>query len=200
MLFSESEEYKKKEKNTLKSELLKALMEAEQKKDPKYKTELCKTFSETKQCPYGKKCRFAHGKEELLSKNKGNNYKKKECKSFSELGYCLYGSRCSFKHNEIKLQNIKLPFYYCKIFIFHDLTPLNHRLDILQKITSNYINNYYNNNYNKFNSSSTSDFSNDDENNNKYNNFNINNNFIWYKGNYCYSKIPFSNFNFEEVI
>ena len=73
----------KKEKKNSKIYISKALMEAEQKKDPKYKTELCKTFSETKQCPYGSKCRFAHGKDELFSKNKGNNYKKKECKSFS---------------------------------------------------------------------------------------------------------------------
>lgn len=32
------------------------------KKDKvKYKTELCKTFSEKGYCPYGRKCRFAHG-------------------------------------------------------------------------------------------------------------------------------------------
>ena len=35
--------------------------------DPKYKTELCKTFSDTGICPYGDKCRFAHGKEELFN-------------------------------------------------------------------------------------------------------------------------------------
>ena len=88
----------KKEKNT-KINLSKALMEAEQKKDPKYKTELCKTYSETKKCPYGFKCRFAHGKEELLSKIINSNYKKKDCKTFSENGFCPYGSRCSFRHD-----------------------------------------------------------------------------------------------------
>ena len=32
------------------------------KKDKaKFKTELCKTFSTNGYCPYGKKCRFAHG-------------------------------------------------------------------------------------------------------------------------------------------
>ena len=36
--------------------------------DPKYKTELCKKFSDTGTCPYGSKCRFAHGKGELISK------------------------------------------------------------------------------------------------------------------------------------
>lgn len=28
----------------------------------KYKTELCRTFEEKGACPYGQKCRFAHGK------------------------------------------------------------------------------------------------------------------------------------------
>ena len=59
-------------------ELPKVYIENEQKKDPKYKTELCKTFSEKGKCPYGYKCRFAHGKEELNSKNLNLNYKKKK--------------------------------------------------------------------------------------------------------------------------
>ena len=88
-------------------------------------------------------------------------------------------------------ENIKLPFYYCKIFIFHDLTPLNHRLEIFQKITSNYINNYYNNNYNKFNSSSTSEFSSDDDNIINKNNNNIN------KENYHYFKNNYPSYLFE---
>ena len=46
------------------------LIEEENKFDPKYKTELCKKFQSTGQCPYGYKCRFAHGKEELVSKSK----------------------------------------------------------------------------------------------------------------------------------
>ena len=174
----------KKEKSS-KINLSKALMEAEQKKDPKYKTELCKTFSETKQCPYGSKCRFAHGKDELFSKNKGNNYKKKECKSFSEFGFCTYGSRCSFKHDERKLQNMNLSFYYKKIFIINNFKPLNHRLDIFLKITSQ------NNKYNKFNSSSTSEFSSDDDNIINKNNNNIN------KENYHYFKNNYPSYLFE---
>ena len=181
----------KKEKSS-KINLSKALMEAEQKKDPKYKTELCKTFSETKQCPYGSKCRFAHGKDELFSKNKGNNYKKKECKSFSEFGFCTYGSRCSFKHDERKLQNINLSFYYKKIFIINNFEPLDHRLDIFIKITSQ------NNKYNKFSSSSTSEISSDEDNNINKNNINnnINNNF--YKENYHYFKNYYPTFSIFE--
>ncbi len=68
--------------------------------DPKYKTELCKTFENTKFCPYGNKCRFAHGKDELFVKsNIVYNYKKKQCKSFYKDNFCLYGSRCLFKHS-----------------------------------------------------------------------------------------------------
>ena len=38
-------------------------------KDPeRYKTVLCTTWTVTGQCPYGHKCQFAHGKEELRSR------------------------------------------------------------------------------------------------------------------------------------
>ena len=86
--------------------LLKNIIEEENKFDPKYKTELCKKFQSTGKCPYGHKCRFAHGKEELLSKNQGVNYKKKPCKTFYEKGYCPYGSRCNFQHDERKFSEI----------------------------------------------------------------------------------------------
>ena len=50
--------------------------EEEKKRDPKYKTELCKSWVETNFCPYGNKCRFAHGKNELVSKHINSSYKK----------------------------------------------------------------------------------------------------------------------------
>lgn len=31
----------------------------------RYKTELCKSYTETGNCRYGAKCQFAHGKEEI---------------------------------------------------------------------------------------------------------------------------------------
>ena len=43
----------------------------------KYKTELCKKFQSIGFCPYANKCRFAHGKEELITKIQNANYKKK---------------------------------------------------------------------------------------------------------------------------
>ncbi len=34
-------------------------------KDPRFKTMLCKNFAQNNQCPYGRKCLFAHGHHEL---------------------------------------------------------------------------------------------------------------------------------------
>ena len=150
------ENLKKKNIKNQKKKLSKAIMEEEKKKDPKYKTELCKTYSETGECPYGRKCRFAHGKEELFLKDNGINYKKIECKSFSELGFCTYGSRCSFKHDERKINNFKMPFYYVKLFIFHNLKPMKNRLRIFEEIINN---NDKDINKKKIYSSSTSEIS-----------------------------------------
>jgi hypothetical protein len=71
-------------------------------KDPKYKTEMCKNWEKSSSCPYRNKCRFAHGKEELMSKeNEQNpNYKQKDCLGFFKYGSCSYGRRCCFRHDE----------------------------------------------------------------------------------------------------
>jgi len=37
-------------------------------KEEKYKTEICKNYEMDHFCPYGNKCRFAHGKGELKLK------------------------------------------------------------------------------------------------------------------------------------
>ena len=100
-----------------KKAFIKNLIEAENKLDPKYKTELCKKFQATGQCPYGYKCRFAHGSGELIIKNQGKNYKKRLCKSFYEKGYCPYGSRCNFRHFEKNLSEINISYYYFQLFL-----------------------------------------------------------------------------------
>lgn len=67
----------------------------------KHKTELCKTFSELGFCNYGEKCRFAHGRHQLLMlpcKNK--LHKNRKCKGFWKNGICPYGIRCQFGHFE----------------------------------------------------------------------------------------------------
>jgi len=116
------------EQNT---KIYKKLIEEEHKKDPKYKTELCQKYMQIGKCPYGIKCRFAHGKNELNTKSIGINYKKKLCKRFNQFGFCPYGSRCNFLHNEKK--NFNLPFYY--IITFIDFIPLNHRLPVFQNFS-----------------------------------------------------------------
>jgi hypothetical protein len=84
----------------------------EKQMDPKYKTEMCKSWIQTNFCVYGNKCRFAHGAHELFSKSSNtNNYKQKDCKSFVENGFCMYGMRCNFRHGEIKLKEINRSYY-----------------------------------------------------------------------------------------
>ena len=131
--------------------LLKNIIEEENKFDPKYKTELCKKFQSTGKCPYGHKCRFAHGKEELLSKNQGVNYKKKPCKTFYEKGYCPYGSRCNFQHDERKFSEISFSYFYLQLFLFkqYNFMPsrrdyysnksdlLNNRLPVFETLSQN---------------------------------------------------------------
>ena len=71
----------------------------EHKKDKKYKTEICKTYSLAGRCPYNEKCRFAHGEAEMFEKEVDTRlYKKKICVAFEEEGFCPYGLRCHFKH------------------------------------------------------------------------------------------------------
>ena len=131
--------------------ILKNIIEEENKFDPKYKTELCKKFQSTGKCPYGHKCRFAHGKEELLSKTQGVNYKKKLCKTFYDKGYCPYGSRCNFRHDERKFSEISFSYFYLQLFLFkqYNFMPsrksfysnnsklLNERLPIFETLSIN---------------------------------------------------------------
>ena len=102
-------------------QLIKNIIEEENKFDPKYKTELCKKFQSTGKCPYGYKCRFAHGKEELLTKTQGTNYKKKPCKTFNEKGYCPYGSRCNFRHDERNFFETSFSYFISKYFYLKNI-------------------------------------------------------------------------------
>lgn len=79
-------------------------------KDPKYKTELCKNFTKFGKCSYKGKCRYAHGEDELVSKNLCNkNYKKARCDKFhNSPGYCPYGTRCQYIHTDRILSELSL--------------------------------------------------------------------------------------------
>ena len=148
-----------------KKTIIKNIIEEENKFDPKYKTELCKKFQNTGHCPYGFKCRFAHGKEELITKTQWANYKKKQCKTFHEKGYCPYGSRCSFRHDERKFSELSFSYYYFQLFLFKTFNKyptikylnqkesilLNGRLPVFESFAPN-----LNNMSNKFESSKDS--------------------------------------------
>ena len=60
---------------------------------------MCRNWEIYQSCNYGKKCRFAHGAEELQEKTNINCfYKTRKCVLFYENGFCNYGLRCHFKH------------------------------------------------------------------------------------------------------
>lgn len=65
----------------------------------RYKTELCRTFTERGTCKYGSKCQFAHGADELRGINRHPKYKTELCRTFHSIGFCPYGIRCHFVHN-----------------------------------------------------------------------------------------------------
>ena len=146
------QKYKDLEKNYLK---LKQQIEGNNQ-EKNYKTELCKKFQSKGFCPYGSKCRFAHGKEELVSKVQGSNYKKEKCKSFFEKGYCPYGSRCQFQHDERKFKDTYLSYFYIRLFLlkysgynkskfnnysnYSKISKLynnNNRLNVFESLTNN---------------------------------------------------------------
>lgn len=69
----------------------------------KLKSSLCRNFVTTGYCPYGNRCQFAHGPEELrCNENINTSYKTKTCFSFLKKGYCPYGHRCNFLHKDEK--------------------------------------------------------------------------------------------------
>nr|XP_046244856.1 mRNA decay activator protein ZFP36 [Scatophagus argus] len=65
----------------------------------RYKTELCRSFTESGLCKYGGKCQFAHGPEELRDLSRHPKYKTEPCRTFHTIGFCPYGMRCHFVHN-----------------------------------------------------------------------------------------------------
>ena len=93
--------------------------------NPRYKTTLCKKFSSGQTCPYGDKCQFAHGQQELRlysgqnmvqnmalggsvnNKQQNNmiNYKIVKCKNWEKDRTCKYGAHCTFAHGDGDLRN-----------------------------------------------------------------------------------------------
>ena len=93
--------------------------------NPRYKTTLCKNFSSGQVCPYGSKCQYAHGTQELRmlsgqnmalnfggnnalnnkSQNSFLNYKIVKCKNWEKDRTCKYGAHCTFAHGDADLRN-----------------------------------------------------------------------------------------------
>ncbi|RCK54901.1 mRNA decay factor CTH1 [Candida viswanathii] len=65
-----------------------------------YKTELCASFMKMGVCPYGNKCQFAHGENELKHVDRPPKWRSKPCANWSKYGSCRYGNRCCFKHGD----------------------------------------------------------------------------------------------------
>lgn len=63
-----------------------------------YKTELCVSYIKSGACPYGSKCQFAHGEDDLKSVERPANWRSKPCANWTKYGLCRYGKRCCFKH------------------------------------------------------------------------------------------------------
>ena len=108
--------------------------------ESKYKTEVCKNWSETGQCHYGKKCKFAHGKTELVEKQVSNKncYRSKKCKPFHDHLVCMYGVRCLFAHEQRTLKQLLARTYYnkyisCPTFLEWDLFKKQTRLPFFRK-------------------------------------------------------------------
>jgi len=77
-----------------------------------FKTEYCRSWSQTRSCPYESKCQFAHGASELRQLDRHPMYRTEKCKKFHQLGVCPYGTRCHFIHDEMTpapADNVPLP-------------------------------------------------------------------------------------------
>ena len=119
-------------------------------KDPKFKTEMCKNWEKSSSCPYNTKCRFAHGKHELMAKEleANPNYRIKDCLSFFKYGYCSYGRRCCFRHDERKI-NESTACFDIAIMLKLRKPEESKRLSIFEELPLEYVSN----NYNSYNSS-----------------------------------------------
>jgi hypothetical protein len=67
----------------------------------RYKTELCRPFTETGKCKYGDKCQFSHGMKELRILMRHPKYKTEYCRTFHTSKYknIFFSSLILFKHH-----------------------------------------------------------------------------------------------------
>jgi len=65
-----------------------------------FKTELCENWVKKGHCTYGKKCHFAHGREDIRTRWRIENYKTQPCcdPARADSRLCLFGKRCNYAH------------------------------------------------------------------------------------------------------
>lgn len=74
------------------------------------KTEICNCWLEFDACPYGEKCTFAHGFQQLQQRT--DRQKQNElCKSYQFEGVCYYGKRCKFRHDQVLTGKTEQPCF-----------------------------------------------------------------------------------------
>ena len=78
-----------------------------------YKTEICRSHQYSGCCEYGPSCQFAHGLEELRTREVDAKFKTERCKNFHQFGpsTCWYGPRCKFIHDEFRVRVGPLEFW-----------------------------------------------------------------------------------------
>ena len=78
-----------------------------------YKTEICRSHQYSGSCEYGSACQFAHGLEELRTREVDSKFKTERCKNFHSYGpqQCWYGPRCKFIHDEYRVRVGQLEFW-----------------------------------------------------------------------------------------
>ena len=126
--------------------------------NPRYKTALCKKYMQSQSCPYGDKCQFAHGEQELRtfnghqqnmmyaigmgSKNQNNmlNYKIVKCKNWEKDKSCKYGAHCTYAHGEEELRNKADNLYQMNpayICMLPNMQPPNIDMAQMQQLMAN---------------------------------------------------------------
>lgn len=97
----------------------------------RYKTELCRQYSENGQCKYGDKCQFAHGFAELKDVKRHPKYKTDFCKTFYSKGFCPYGPRCHFIHDlSENVPQVGSGIPTCKKLDLNENTPVRTRSSV----------------------------------------------------------------------
>jgi len=71
-----------------------------EREDLYYKTEICRTHQRTGHCPYGSRCQFAHGLDDLRPRMFDTRFKTEYCDNYHKAGNCPFGSRCKFIHDD----------------------------------------------------------------------------------------------------